>query len=176
MLTHSILVRSVTPKNPRRFSRRFKILPHELFSCEYTLWLDGSLQLLQVPPLSLLDGADLAVFRHRTRNCAYDEADVCSAALLDRPWRIASQMDRYRKEGYPSKAGLVESGFLFRRMSADMRAFDEEWWAEYDRGSCRDQLSFGYVARKMGMKITYLDGNIAENDYVRLLPHRTNPR
>ena len=47
--------------------------------------------------------------------------------------------------------GLVEAPVILRRHTAAIRALNEAWWAELVRGSRRDQLSFNYVAWKLGL-------------------------
>jgi hypothetical protein len=173
--SHATVHVGAKAKNHRRASRRMKILPHEFLDHDYTLWIDGSLRLLKAPPIALLDDVDIALFRHHVRQCIYAEAEVCARLRLDDPAVIRAQVERYRAERCPSNAGLVAGGFLFRRMTETMRAFDEAWWAEYERGCCRDQVSFGYVAWKMGLKIRYIPGSVISNPYTTFMGHAAAP-
>lgn len=158
--------------NPRRAARHIKLSPHEFFSDSHVLWLDGSLELIAAPSLSLLGDADIALCRHSVRRSLYEEAEFCATHRVDDPNLIRAQVARYRAAGYPGTNGLPETGFLLRRMSPAMRAFDEAWLDEVERGSCRDQISFGYVAWKTGIKIVYLDGTATHNAWVRYRPHQ----
>jgi len=143
--------------DPCRTAKRYKILPHEFFpQKEYSLWIDGAVDIQypfpteQLAELFLKD-ADLCVFRHYRRGCIYAEAAECSRRNLDDPAIIDRQIQRYREEGYPENAGLVEAIVLLRRHTPAMQAFNETWWQEIQQGSRRDQISFNYVARKLGL-------------------------
>ena len=61
-------------------------------------------------------------------------------------------MQRYASEGFPRGAGLAEACVILRRHTAAVEAFGEAWWHEIRTGSHRDQLSFDYVAWKLGMR------------------------
>jgi hypothetical protein len=41
-----------------------------------------------------------------------------------------------------------------------VRAFNELWWDEIQRGSKRDQLSSAYVARRVGLKVGIFPGSL----------------
>jgi hypothetical protein len=109
-----------------------------------------------------LADSDLAVFQHRLRTCVYQEAGVCLQRNLDDRERIWQQICRYTREGYPANAGLAECSVILRRHTAAVRAFNEEWWSEISRGSRRDQLSFDYTARKLGLRYGLFPGTLAD--------------
>jgi hypothetical protein len=153
--------------DPRRNSRVPKLLAHQfLAEYDYSLWLDGSMRLL-VPARQIVEtylgDADIALFCHTTRECIYDEAVVCTNLRLDEPAIIEAQMSKYRLEGFPTKQGLYECGAILRRHSSLMESFNNAWWSEYCRHSCRDQLSFNYVLRKLGLRATALPGTVLDN-------------
>jgi hypothetical protein len=143
--------------DPRRRAKYPKVLPHRLFAeADYSLWIDGSV--LAVAPFGLerlvdvfLDTADLCVFAHSRRGCAYEEASYCSALGLDDSETIRAQMSRYAAEGFPLRAGLGEASVILRRHTAAMAEFNELWWREIEHGSSRDQLSLPYVVWKTGL-------------------------
>jgi TOD1/MUCI70, glycosyltransferase-like domain len=159
--------------DPNRNAKIHKILPHvHLPAAEYTLWIDGSVTFLEPDSIArLIDvhlaDCDLAVFRHRTRTCVYQEASVCLQRRLDEPEVIWQQVCRYTQEGYPANAGLAECSVILRRHTPAVKAFNEAWWDEITRGSRRDQLSFGYVARKVGLRYGFLPGTISDNPWFR---------
>jgi hypothetical protein len=141
-----------------RSAKVYKVVPHRYLPDErYTLWIDGSVSidcpfaLDRLAALYLAD-ADLCVFRHPMRSCLYEEAEVCRRARLDGEGTIDRQIDRYRRAGYPRDAGLVEASVILRRHTAAVRELDEAWWEEIRRGSRRDQLSFNFVAWKLGFR------------------------
>ena len=79
---------------------------------------------------------------------------------------IHSQVDRYRKEGYPENNGLARTTVVFRRHNEDDVIVNSEgWWTEMKYGSRRDQISFNYVAWKHDLKFNYIQEDIDDNEY-----------
>lgn len=163
--------------DPVRNARHHKVLLHRWFpAARYSLWIDGSLvvtfehRLLDLVDAYLGD-ADLAVFPHRTRTCVYDEAVACVDQGKDDRALIAGQVDRYRREGYPVGNGQVETAVILRRHTPLVNRFCEAWWNEIVSGSRRDQLSFGYVAWKLGVEYARLPGTLADNPLFYWGPH-----
>ena len=153
--------------DPRRNARAHKILAHQyLPAYDYSVWVDGSIRLL-VPVRELIEDylvhTDIAIFRHSARDCIYAEAAVCAELDLDGPGVIASQMAKYEWEGYPERSGLNESGVILRRHSARVESFNDAWWSELCRYSCRDQLSLNYVLRKHDISPESFPGTIYDN-------------
>jgi hypothetical protein len=52
-----------------------------------------------------------------------------------------------------------------------MKRFDEVWWDEISRHSRRDQLSFNYVAWKLGFEYSTLPGCVDQNEFFDRKPH-----
>ena len=153
--------------DPRRNARAHKLLAHQYLSAyDYSLWIDGSIRLL-VPVRELIENylvqADIAIFRHSVRDCLYDEAAVCTEFDLDGHGVIATQMAKYKWEGYPARNGLNESGAILRRHNARVENFNDAWWSELCRYSCRDQLSLNYVLHKHGIRPEPFPGTIYDN-------------
>ena len=75
-------------------------------------------------------------------------------------WAI-SEMDRYKKEGFPEDYGLLQSNIMFRKHNKeDCIKLMETWSNEVVNNSHRDQLSFNYALWKNSdVKIVYLDKN-----------------
>ncbi len=163
-------------RDPCRNAKIHKLLPHKYFpEAEYSLWIDGTIGIKSPLPLrrwpqTYLRHHDLALFKHRLRNCVYQEAHACLALGLDDPKKIHRQIQRYFDEGYPVENGLAECMVLFRRHTRAMQRFDEAWYDAIKTGSRRDQLSFNYVAHQLGFQYNYLPGKIWDN------PHFTRGR
>lgn len=153
--------------DPRRNSRAHKLLAHQyLPEYDYSLWIDGSIRLL-ASARELVDAhlrdADVAMFRHPARSCLYVEAAGCANAGSDHRHIFEAQVAAYRRAGYPPDNGLNECTVILRRHNNATAAFNEAWWAEYCRHSCRDQVSVNYVERKTGVRIALLPGTIQNN-------------
>lgn len=167
----------------RRNSRVVKLIPHKYFDCEYSIWLDGNLSLL-VPAKELiekyLNGYDIAVFKHPIRNCIYKEAIECAKRGLDDPEVIIEQVKAYEDEGFPKEYGLGENMMILRRHTKKIEQFNNAWFVEYARYSTRDQLSFMYVADKVGLPVNFIDEQFIEKDgrwirggIIEIVPHLT---
>lgn len=155
-----------THPDPCRTAKRYKLLPHQIFpGVDYSLWIDGSVNLRLAGSLTALvskylDGFDLCAFRHQERTCLFAEAEVCKQKGLDDPGVIDAQVARYRSEGIPENLGLVEAPIILRRHSSAIAAFNEAWWQEVRNGSRRDQISFNYVAYRLGLRYNEFPGYI----------------
>ena len=162
--------------NPRLRARRHKVLSHILYpEAEYSLWLDGCFTPL-VSPQGLIDeflaDHDICLFKHMQRNCVYQELEACVRLKKDRPEIMRRQVDDYRREGYPHNNGLVETGALLRRHTKAVKDFNEAWWQELRHKSLRDQLSFNYVAWKLGIEYNVFPQNRVACPYFHWTPHR----
>lgn len=148
----------------RRASRYPKIMAHAYFpEVEYTVYMDGNIELLCSPEevvKTYLQKHDMALFPHPQRRCVYAEARKCIRLKKVRPSVAEKQMAYYRKQGLPPGFGLTACWVIIRRNTAEVRRFSEEWWQQYLRFSCRDQLSFDYVRWRLGMKYDEIPGNL----------------
>jgi hypothetical protein len=143
--------------DPHRAARFPKINAHlALPNSDYSLWVDASIGIVSPFPLTrlvdlFLQDCDICLFRHYARSSIFEEAEACQAYGLDQTDVIDAQMVRYRAEGLPDDAGLIEAPVILRRHTDAIRRLNEAWWNEIVRGSRRDQLSFNYVAWKLGL-------------------------
>jgi len=161
--------------------RFYKILrPMLLQGYTYSLWIDSNLQLKADPTLlfQYLDpDSDILLFRHPQRDCLYQEAEVCQQYFGPEP--IASQVARYRAEGYPEHNGLYAAGFMLRRYSPTMAKLAWAWWWEVQDFSHRGQISLPYVIWKLGVKVSTFpdDECLTRNSFFDAYPHdyESNP-
>src|SRR6267143_2373894 len=165
--------------DPGRNAKIHKILPHMYFpEARYSLWIDGSVRMRfpysirRLIQLYLAD-CDLAVFPHRNRTCVYQEGIVCLQRRLDDSELIWRQICRYTQEGYPPNAGLAECTVVLQRPTATVKAFNEAWWDEITRGSKRDQLSFPYAARTVGLRYGTFPGTLPDTPLFQRHRHTT---
>ena len=170
-------------EDPTRNSKRYKVLAHEFLPhAEYSLYLDGSISVLQDLKMddlikTHLSDHDIALFRHNSRDCLYEEAGVCQQLRLDSTSVIDRQMSRYRSEGYPPHNGLTENGVILRRHTPAIAALNATWWKEICDGSRRDQLSLCYCLWKLNISYSVFPKNIRHSPLFKkkkhLLPHPT---
>ena len=105
-----------------RASRIPKILSHLHVDTEYSIWIDGHLQLL-VDPEDLIAGhtneSDLALFQHPLRDCVYSEIALCLEEGIGDKTELIAQEASYRALCYPAQNGLWACGLIVRRHTAD---------------------------------------------------------
>lgn len=159
-------------KDDRRNSRIQKILPHLYMNSEYSIYIDGNIRLLKTPEELIekhLKDYDIAVYKHPTRDCLYDEAIKCAVLKLDDPEVIIEQAKAYEDSGYGKHKGLAECGVIFRRHTDKVREFNESWWAQYCRYSKRDQISFMYSADLVGLPVNIINDLFIETSKVHAI-------
>ncbi len=163
--------------DPCRNAKIHKILPHKYFpEAKYSLWIDGCIRLKSNLPFrcwieEYLKNSDLALCKHWCRNCVYQEGAACLKFNLDAPEVINRQMNKYYFEGYPANNGLAECTVILRRHTKAVERLDELWYKEIVEGSRRDQLSFNYVAHRLGVEYAQLPGTIRSNPHFYWLQH-----
>ena len=163
-------------KDLRRQARVHKVLAHKIFTnCRYSLWIDGCLKLVARDVNGIMEkhlkNADICTFKHKKRNCLYDEVKACIEQEKDDKNIMINQVAKYLKEGYPANNGLAETTALLRRHNKATMEFNEMWWEEIKNGSYRDQLSFNYTAWKLGITYEVFPGLATVNPYFKWHRH-----
>ncbi|MFH0846032.1 MAG: glycosyltransferase domain-containing protein [Patescibacteria group bacterium] len=194
-------VRKVKPEfeDPNRSAKIYKILPHKYFpEYEISIWIDGNMLVKgDVSELikKYLKDVNFSAFDHTPyrkfwkkffplkfeeyRDCVYDEARFIlelgkkRVKYKDDPELIKFQIEKYRKENYPKHSGLIVGMVLLRRHNEeDVIQTMEAWWQEIQNGSCRDQLSFNYVAWKNNFNFCYIEQSSRKNRWFLHTQHR----
>ena len=154
-------------RSPRRTARYHKVLSHLFFpDAQYTVWMDGTMT-LKAPIKEIIDSfpkeAQIITSPHQERDCLYGEAKVCMDLDLDNPAIIEKQVKQYKKEGYPEHAGLAETKIVIRKNTPQVEQFNKEWFYQLFTGSKRDQISFNYVAWKVGIEVYYFKESVRKS-------------
>lgn len=139
-------------------NRYVKMHPHLLFpGYDISVYVDGNIQVVSTVAALAREAmgfASIALYQHSFRNCVYAEAVECAALGHDWRWRISAQMQRYRREGFPSGRGLFEGNVIIRNnRSPEIAHLMDLWWDEYRRYARRDQLSLTYLSWKTAVSI-----------------------
>lgn len=147
-------------------NRFVKMHPHRLFpDHDVSIYVDGNIKVIGDIVLLIhtaLARRDIALYEHPFRDCIYAEAEECAAIGHDWYWRIAKQMRRYRKAGFPAHSGLFEGNVIIRRHhSLSVRSLMDAWWTIYSQGVRRDQLSLPYLSWKLATPIV----NLGKSDH-----------
>jgi hypothetical protein len=167
----------VSASQPRIHARRLKVLAHQTLPTDvkYSLWVDGCLTPVELPHLLIdrfLGDVDICVFEHSQRGCVYKELEACLRLKKDSASLMRQQLSRYRSEGYPYDNGLAETTAVLRRHTEDIEFFNKAWWKEIVNGSVRDQLSFNYVAWKLGIRYNTFEGTRVESPHFIWRSHK----
>ena len=137
--------------NGVRSQRKLKLLGHEQLMDD-TVYIDASILLYcDIKNFLRYYPGQLILLEHRSRDCVYDEYEVCSARKLDDQKTMNDQITRYIDEDYPTDNGMVQTGVLIRR-GVYLNRFYRAWWKEIKRGSLLDQLSLNYMADKLNIE------------------------
>jgi hypothetical protein len=161
-------------KDVRRNSRLAKMLPHIYMpDATYSLYVDANI-INKVPIQKIIDNwlqdTDIALFRHNTRDCLFDEADECIRLELDDIEVIKKHKERYK--GFPEGKGLYQGGVILRRHTPKMKQFNEMWFSEYCAGSKRDQISLPYCIEKLGISINAIESHAFRHPYLEQFNHK----
>ena len=172
-----------------RNAKRYKLKPH-VFLKEYdiSVWVDIEVKItrdIDSVVTDMLSENNLAILNHElcgrtvsgdlnARKCVYEEARFIQWLGDNNPKKvykdnmdiIHTQVDRYKKEGYPENNGLARTTVMFMRHNEDdVKRQMDTWWEEMKYGSRRDQISFNYSAWKNNFKFIYIQEDIDDNPY-----------
>ena len=143
---------------------------------DVTIWIDGTQRIktdadLAALAKSVLANRSIATFRHPVRSCVYEELRACISYRKDLAAVMTTQVERYRKEGYPPNNGLVETACVIRKHTERVKKFNELWWHEIKNGSKRDQLSFNYAVWRLGIDYQIIPGKRTNSHFFQFMPH-----
>jgi len=149
----------------RRDARFYKMMPHLLFpEAEYSIWVDGGWILLEEPRkmLQYLGDNDIAMFDHH-RNCIYQEMEAIKRNEWEDPEILKRHYEHYRDKLAPNE-GLTATGLIIRRHTPEIARLNQAWWEQICQFSSRDQLSFVFVAKQLGVKWSLIPGRHNSSD------------
>jgi hypothetical protein len=166
------------PARNHPYAQRFhKIMSHRVLpDADVTLYLDGNFQLLVDPHEIIgdhLNGADLALFRHPSRQDVYAELEACAARSKDDEGLLQVVAERYAEEGMPRDRFLHAAGMILRRHTPEVLAFNEVWFNELLQTGVRDQPALAHSLWKTGIAVETIDDDIRDNSYVGFHQHKT---
>jgi len=159
----------------RRAARFYKTQPHIWLSdADITIWIDANVRLL-VNPQRLVDewlgDAQIAVPKHPSRQCAYNEARGCAVKGKITPDEMKRQRAAYQAAGFPRNFGLAETRCLIRRNVPDVTRFNDLWWKHIEQFTARDQVSFPFAVWKTSVGVNYVDAWVPGHPYFEYHEH-----
>ena len=149
-------------------NRCIKILPHKYLSeYDFSIYIDGNVsitgdvQAFVEKNCKESEGYMFAGKHPYGRKCIYDEEVVLIKLKKDKKEIMDSQIEGYRKEGFPENLGMTQNSILFRyHNNPECIRLMDCWWSEVEHKSHRDQLSLFYAKWKTNTKINYLPESI----------------
>lgn len=163
--------------NPVYSAKIYKILPHKFLDCDISVWMDGNIS-LNVPVEQVVEewlgDNDIAFFRHyKSKNLDWELKWICYK--FNRRSEVTkeaeAQVEHYRPLNI-RKEELGMGGFIIRRHTPLIEAFNNEWWSEICVRGERDQISLPVVLRKFPeLKVSRIDLDIKNNKFLTYSPH-----
>jgi hypothetical protein len=165
---------------PKRACREYKQPSHLIFpDADATLWIDAQMILLVDPQqIAAQYPGEFTGFKHHKRQRIKDEAEAIIRAGKGKADAIHAQLAAYQAEGWDTEAepqqAITNGGFMLRRHTERVKAFNDMWHHEVQTRTLRDQMSLDYCAARTGLQIDYFPGNVAQNPLARRLayPHK----
>lgn len=149
------------PVGPAIQSRLPKLCPHLfLQGFDWVIYLDNRARLRHRPEVLIHKigrqhpdrPAGRYLFRHRERDCAWDEAAKCFRS----GHMTSQQFDRvaalFGEAGFPRNHGLYENPLMIQRMgSAETDRLNEAWYASLTSHTRRDQVMLPFLLWQQGV-------------------------
>jgi len=158
-------------------SRHPKMLPHLYFpDHERSIYVDANFHLRSDPrPLAegLTEDRPMTVLRHSERTSPLAEARLVVERGFARWTDIHAHFARQRAAGFdPAISTLSYGGFLARlHHRPDLIEAMNHWWAAFEHGVRRDQLSLDFALWSAGVRPTRLPLHNHRNDHWIRIPH-----
>ena len=155
------LIEPVLPADMPRSSRHPKICAHRyLPDYELSIYMDASV-MLSAPPERLIEelfrpsACDMVCLQHTWADSLMSELFAIVAGGHDEAARCVEQVNHYYLSPHYPSAPPIWGGLLIRRHNSEavIQAM-ELWFTHVLRYSRRDQLSFGYVAKSLGFRVS----------------------
>lgn len=147
-------------EGPAILSRLPKLCPHLFFQgYDWVVYLDNNARFLLDPARIIRrvgkdhpdKPAGRYLFRHRRRNCAWDEADECLRLGYMTPAQHAKVKAHFEAEAFRRHAGLFVNTCLVQRMgSAQTDALNEAWYDSLTTMTRRDQVMLPWLLASRG--------------------------
>ena len=162
--------------HPRLAAKRPKVRPDLYTDCEASLWIDGSIHVLDDRFIRLarekLEQHELVLWDHpEDRDCAIAEARHCHDWPKYRDGPLLAQAEHYLEEGMPEHFGLWALGSIARRHTERMRALGDAWLDEMERWTIQDQVSLPFLLWREGIAPGSFGIDQLDNDMVAWVDH-----
>jgi len=161
-------------------ARKNKILGNDIVNkYDIIVWVDGNTIIKRkisdfIKEQTNIEKYDISFFKHRFRDCIYDEAIECVKMKKDKKEIIKEQIDFLSKDKYPRHNGLFETTVFVRKNNCKVKETLEKWYEMVSTKSIRDQLSINWVVYKNDISVYTINMNVFSNDYFEVISHNKN--
>jgi hypothetical protein len=146
----------------RRNAKIYKVVPHLFLpNYDYYICLDSTHTVNVNPKLIIekyLNESDIAVFRHKERDCVYDEGAEVSKIDFDNRELVERQLIFYKEKNYPVNNGLYELSARIQKNTEITQRLGLKWWEQICMFSSRDQISFPFCCYQLNLIPSILPG------------------
>jgi hypothetical protein len=157
--------------------RFIKLHPHLYFKdYDLSIYIDANFKIVDDLNNFLIrvlsPNYSIYTFEHPGRNTIFNETFEVVSLQKEKESIAKAIRERYRKENFPDKNGLIESCLIIRKHNEkDSIYMMNKWYDEIKNYSHRDQLSFNYIMWKTGVKIKYIVKNFALQYFFQNITH-----
>jgi hypothetical protein len=167
--------------HPRLAAKRPRCRPDLYTDCEASLWMDGSVHVLDGRFIDLvrsrLEDHEFILWDHpEDRDCFLQEAQHCHDWPKYRDGPLLEQAQHYLSEGMPEHFGLWATGSIARQHTARMAAFGDAWLDEMERWTVQDQVSLPYLLWRESIVPGTFGIDQFDNDMVVIMAHAAELR
>ncbi|MGH2622041.1 MAG: glycosyltransferase domain-containing protein [Sphingobacterium sp.] len=144
--------------DPVRQQREIKINFYKyLPGYDLVIYIDANFNLYR-PISTLLRNitGDFCTVKHPNRNCVYEEGEAIIKAGKAKEDVVNKQTTDYKGRGIEEGKGMYATGLIIRRPTKECIAFCEQWYAELEKGSHRDQLAIMAAQHETGKHIGWM--------------------
>ncbi|XP_068661322.1 probable hexosyltransferase MUCI70 [Aristolochia californica] len=179
-----VVVRDLPFTDQRLNGKIPKLLSHRLFpQARYSIWVDSKSQLRR-DPMGVLEAllwrtnSVFAISEHGARSDVYNEGNAIVRKHKATPEEVEIQLTQYRRDGFPDdkryrgKRALAEASIIVREHTPSTNLFTCLWFNEVVRFTSRDQLSFPYVLRQLGVLKINMFPVCTRKDLVNSMGHK----
>ena len=162
-------------------NRYLKFHPNELFDnkYDYSIYIDGNVLINDklIDMISLLDKENgIAMHKHYSRNCIYDESLVCMLYGKGNKNEIKRYINFLKKQKFPKKYGLLEAPVIITDLNNKkaIKILEKIYNLLLESKTNRDQLCIPYVLWQNNIQISQigtLGCNIHFNKKIEQLKH-----
>ena len=161
---------------PRLAAKRPKVRPDLYTDCEASLWMDGSVHILDDRFVRLvrekLEEHELVLWDHpEDRDCFLEEARHCHDWPKYRDGPLLAQAEHYLAQGMPEHFGLWAATCIARLHTDRMRVFGDAWHGEMERWTIQDQVSLPFLLWREGIDPGSFGIDQLDNDMVAWVDH-----